>query len=251
MDLEPALGHVFEYAESCYQIKTARVVIFCGPSLSRERGKKCLPGAAFFPPAQRGDFRAAIQQGFNVIGLIDGTYINRPTVSAYEILHALDSGVHLLGAASLGALRAVEFERHGFQGVGTIFSWYRSGLTYRDDEVVCPLHPLTNEALTEPLVNLRYLLNLCLSESKISPDFAEDCLSFYQELPYHSRRFASLLKHLKDRGYVGTYVVELEKKISKYNESLNLKYLDSIELLNHVKKTYLVEDCSMIKPKDI
>ncbi|MCH9683868.1 MAG: hypothetical protein K0V04_20720, partial [Deltaproteobacteria bacterium] len=83
-----------------------RVVVFTGPSLPLDEARKRLPHAQVRPPIRRGDLPRAMAEGFDVVGIIDGTYVTERTVSAAEILHALDQGITLYGAASLGALRA-------------------------------------------------------------------------------------------------------------------------------------------------
>ena len=52
-----------------------------------------------------------------------------------EILWALARGVHVFGAASMGALRAAELHAFGMVGVGRIFAAYRDGELEADDEV--------------------------------------------------------------------------------------------------------------------
>ncbi len=82
-------------------------VIFVGPSL---------PDAASFagddafvcPPAVQGDVLAAVKRGASVIGLIDGGFEYTAPVWHKEILYALSQNVAVLGAASMGALRAAE-----------------------------------------------------------------------------------------------------------------------------------------------
>ena len=50
-----------------------------------------------------------------------------PAVWHKEILWAIGQGVHVFGAASMGALRAAELAPFGMRGVGRIFEAYRDG----------------------------------------------------------------------------------------------------------------------------
>ncbi len=84
------------------------------------------PGVAFAPPAEAGDLYRAARAGARVIGLVDGVFEDRPTVWHKEILLALANGVRVLGAASLGALRAAECDAFGMEGVGAIFAAARA-----------------------------------------------------------------------------------------------------------------------------
>ena len=76
------------------------------------------PGVDAARPGEAGDLYRAARGGARVIGLVDGVFEDRPTVWHKEILWALDRGVRVLGAASLGALRAAECAPFGMEGVG-------------------------------------------------------------------------------------------------------------------------------------
>ena len=52
------------------------------------------------------------------IGIIDGVFLDVASVWHREILWALSQGVHVFGAASMGALRAAELDGFGMRGVG-------------------------------------------------------------------------------------------------------------------------------------
>ena len=62
-----------------------------------------------------------------MIGVIDGYFEVVPTVWHKEILWAMSQGIHVYGAASIGALRAAELAEFGMNGVGQIYQQYRSG----------------------------------------------------------------------------------------------------------------------------
>jgi hypothetical protein len=109
-------------------------VVFLGPSLPRRRAAQILD-ADFRPPAARGDVYRACLGGPRVILLIDGVFENAPSVFHKELLWALSRGIHVYGAASMGALRAAELDRFGMVGVGPIYRAYRDGRIERDDAV--------------------------------------------------------------------------------------------------------------------
>lgn len=135
------------------------IVLFVGPSFPALH-RLALPGITVRPPAAQGDLLRAVGDGARVIGLIDGVFGHEPAVWHKEILFALERGVRVLGAASMGALRAAELYRFGMEGVGTIFAAYRDGLLDADDEVALVHGPaeLGWPALSEPMVNLRATL---------------------------------------------------------------------------------------------
>lgn len=134
-------------------------VIFVGPTLS---GKifDAGPDIAMHPPAAQGDLYRVARGKVRAIGLIDGAFETVPSVWHKEILFALSRGIHVYGAASMGALRAAELHAFGMTGIGAIFRGYRSGRIERDDAVAV-LHAPAEEGyrpLSEALVDMRATL---------------------------------------------------------------------------------------------
>ena len=108
--------------------------MFLGPSLARDKARSVLD-ADYYPPAGKGDVYRIIASGVKTIVLIDGVFHNAPSVWQRELLDAMDEGIRVVGAASMGALRAAELHLFGMIGRGTIFEWYRDGIIEGDDEV--------------------------------------------------------------------------------------------------------------------
>jgi hypothetical protein len=128
-------------------------IIFAGPSiysLDFERGEVIVR-----PPAQYGDIARAVEEGATAIGLIDGHYEQVGAAWHKEILYALSSGVEVLGAASMGALRAAECAAFGMLPVGEIAAMYCRGDLYDDAAVAILNGPqeLGFPPLTEALVD--------------------------------------------------------------------------------------------------
>lgn len=131
-----------------------KACVFLGPSISIA---EVPDGICVFPPATMGSVFSAVEEGFSTIGLVDGLFGNVPSVWHKEILYALSRNCRVLGAASMGALRASELHSFGMRGVGTVYQLYRRGLL-RDDDEVCVCHaPAEFDyiALSHPMVNLR------------------------------------------------------------------------------------------------
>lgn len=57
----------------------------------------------------------------------------------------------------MGAMRAAECAPYGFTALGAIARWYAAGTIDGDDEVAVLTHPETGAAITEALVNARYV----------------------------------------------------------------------------------------------
>ena len=117
-----------------------RIIVFLGPSLERAAAEKIL-SAEYRPPAKRGDLLAAAGDGATIIGLIDGVFHQESAVAHREILAAIKQGVTVIGASSMGALRAAEMDTLGMVGIGEMYRMYKSGELESDDEVALVFDP--------------------------------------------------------------------------------------------------------------
>ena len=131
-------------------------VIFLGPTLNRAIAEK-ICSADFRPPAAMGDITRAACKSPEAIVLIDGVFEDRPAVWHKEILWALSKGIAVIGAASMGALRAAELHDHGMLGHGKIYQAYASGELQDDDEVAVIHGPVETGfmPLTDAMVDMR------------------------------------------------------------------------------------------------
>ncbi len=139
--------------------RSAMKILFVGPTLHDLVESGCLtsaPSLRCSPPAIQGDIARATKSGANVIGLVDGRYEDVAAPWHKEILFAIEEGVTVLGAGSLGALRAAECAAFGMIGVGDIFRRYLSGELVDDSDVAQCHAPaeLGNFPTTEALVNV-------------------------------------------------------------------------------------------------
>lgn len=135
-------------------------VLFVGPSLP-DAAALCGEDIHVRPPAAHGDVLAAVRGGAVAIGIVDGNFEHVAPVWHKEILYALDRGVAVFGAASMGALRAAECGTFGMIGIGRIYEDYASGGRI-DDADVALLHgpaELGYPALSLPLVNVEATLD--------------------------------------------------------------------------------------------
>jgi hypothetical protein len=112
-------------------------------------------------------------RGATAIGLVDGRYEDVAAPWHKEILFALSRGVTVLGAGSLGALRAAECAAFGMIGLGEIFERYMSG-DLVDDADVAQIHgpaELDHLPLTEALVNIEATLDRLVEKGAIDGHF--------------------------------------------------------------------------------
>ena len=169
-----------------------RTIVFLGPSLGKHEAESIL-AAEYRPPAKRGDITRAVADGAAVICLIDGVFHQDNAVAHREILHAVKKGVTVIGASSMGALRAAEMDTLGMVGIGDIYRQYKSGELESDDEVALVFDPESGLALSEPLVNIRCTLSEALRTGIIDRPAHDAFLTAARSLFYPSRTFPALV----------------------------------------------------------
>jgi hypothetical protein len=136
----------------------SRTLVFVGPTMSADDVRQLLPAAEVRGPAAVGDvLRAAHERGVGRIAIIDGYFERMAAVWHKEILVAMERGIEVWGAASMGALRAAELAAFGMRGVGEVYRLYKSGAVTADDEVAVAHMPAKYgyEAASVALVNIR------------------------------------------------------------------------------------------------
>ena len=175
------------------------VVVFAGPTIPAVEIRARLD-CTVLPPAAVGDVLRAVRGAPRAIGLIDGVFERALPVWHKEILWALSRGVHVFGAASMGALRAAELHSFGMVGVGRIFAAYRDGELEADDEVAVLHGPaeVGFAPVTEALVNVRATLEKAHAERIITGPEAQLLLVTARAFNYRERSWPVLLDGLAE-----------------------------------------------------
>ncbi|AGL17733.1 TfuA domain-containing protein [Actinoplanes sp. N902-109] len=170
------------------------VIVYAGPTICAEDIRAVLPDAGIRPPAARGDLLGERWQPGDVAVLIDGYFRERRSVGHKEILRLLADGVTVVGAASMGALRAAELAPCGMRGAGEVFAMYRSGEIDGDDEVGMLHGPAEHgyPPRTVALVNLRYAARAGAGSGRVDPAAAQRVVAAAKALPFLHRSWAEL-----------------------------------------------------------
>jgi hypothetical protein len=180
-----------------------RPFIFVGPSVPLAQVKRILPNAVFLGPAVQGELLSVARMFMpEVIGFIDGLWRAVPSVWHKEITSALSIGVPVLGAASMGALRAVECAPWGAVPVGKIAERYANG-DVDDDEVVL-LHGAAEEgyrALTVPMINLRFTVESMVKRALIKEDEGRLWIADFKNVFYGERTWQKIGQMMTDEKY--------------------------------------------------
>ncbi|HEY7555549.1 MAG TPA: TfuA-like protein [Candidatus Binatia bacterium] len=176
-------------------IAPGEIVVFLGPTLAREAAEAILP-ARYFPPVACGDILRCLRIKPKVIAIIDGVFEHRASVWHKEILFALEQGITVFGAGSMGALRAAELAPFGMIGIGRIFESYRDGV-YTDDDEVALLYEsgaAGYRALSEPMVNIRATVARAVAAGVIMPRVGELVIACAKESSYQARSLRSAVE---------------------------------------------------------
>ena len=171
-----------------------RVIAFAGPSLP-DADRALYPGVDWRAPAEAGDLlRLEAGPGLTVC-LIDGYFDHRPAVRHKELLWVLAAGARVLGASSIGALRAAEMDGFGMIGVGAIYRAFRRGTLVGDDEVAL-VHAAADwgwRPLSVPLVDVRATLCAAVRGRVVSARSARAILSAAAGIHYVDRDWPAVL----------------------------------------------------------
>jgi hypothetical protein len=171
-----------------------RIVVFLGPTVAPNEAEAILP-ADYRPPASRGDVYAAARSRPWAIGIIDGSFHSVPSILHKEILWAMSRGIHVYGAASMGALRAAELAPFGMVGVGKVFEAFREGALTDDDEVAV-VHGSSEAGYlrgSEAMVNIRATLERACACHVIDAEVSTALVQLAKSLFYPDRTFDRLL----------------------------------------------------------
>ena len=175
-------------------------VIFAGPSLPPPTSP--IAGIEWRPPVRQGDLYLAALSRPAIIGVADGYFEIMPTVWHKEILWAMAQGIHVYGAASIGALRAAELTDFGMKGIGHIYRQFHTGRLTDDDEVAVLHGPVEIDyvQVTDAMVNVRATIDRALQLGVVEPAFAARLVSIAKSLFYKDRTYEAILKAATEQG---------------------------------------------------
>ena len=169
-------------------------LVFVGPTLAAVEVRERLPAATVRPPAAVGEVLRALDERPARIVLIDGYFERMAAVWHKELLLALERGIAVYGAASMGALRAAELHRFGMIGVGAIFESFRDGALVSDDEVAVAHLPAEQQfrPVSDALVNLRFGLAAATRARVITATSRAALVELARSRFYRERSWAQL-----------------------------------------------------------
>jgi hypothetical protein len=170
------------------------LAVFLGPSLPIVEARRLL-AARFLPPVQCGDIFRLRRLRPGAVAIIDGLFETTGAVWHKEILFALEDGIPVFGASSMGALRAAELEPFGMIGFGAIFQAYRDGV-YTDDDEVALLHGPAEYGYpprSEAMVNIRATVAGAVDGGVIGHEAADRLIGCAKGVFYQERTLAGAI----------------------------------------------------------
>jgi hypothetical protein len=210
------------------------LVVFTGPTLSAEDGRRELD-AIYLPPAAQGDVHRAALDRPAAIGIIDGYFERVPAVWHKEILWAMSQGIHVYGSASMGALRAAELAAFGMEGVGEIFEAFRRGELDDDDEVAV-VHASEDDGyrpLSDAMVNIRSTLRLAEARGVLGSGDRAAMEGVAKGTFYAERSWATLLAAAAGAGLPEGAIVALRAFLPEGR--VNQKREDALAMLRRMR----------------
>ncbi|MBN1606143.1 MAG: hypothetical protein JW940_05895 [Polyangiaceae bacterium] len=210
-------------------------VVFLGPTLPVAEARALL-AAEYRPPAAFGDvYRAALGRP-TAIAIIDGVFERQPAVWHKEILWAMTQGVHVLGASSIGALRAAELAPLGMLGVGKVFEAFHAGVLQDDDEVAIAHGPVETgyAGLSVAMVDIRATIEAARSSALIGDETAAALVRAGKRLHFRERSYAALLGNARQSGISAQDLDRFDQWLP--TGRVEQKRADAVELLRELAR---------------
>lgn len=211
-------------------------IVYLGPTLSREEAIKILD-ADYRDPAKKGDFLMLSRDSDEkkYVGFVDGVFLHDYPPSPIEVYHlATRKNIELIGASSLGALRAVELEKFGMKGIGKIFQLYKNGIINADDEVAVTFTRENNILQSEAMIDIRFNLFLAYKKGIITNQTKKRIAKIAKNIYFPFRNYEDILK-LTHQQFPSIYneLESFRSYILKNRDSLKAR--DAIKLLKYLK----------------
>lgn len=172
-----------------------KAIVYFGPSIEAQRVTEII-SAKHAAPIKRGDLREA--RDYNLVVILDGEFGQALSVSPKEILTLLDDGKTVIGAASMGALRASELDCFGMIGIGWVYERFRYSPIRFDDDVALTYSPINGRAFTIPMVNVEYWVELLNEQGQLSTNEAKRLCRVARKIFFADRTEKILLTKFKE-----------------------------------------------------
>lgn len=202
-------------------------VVFTGPSLSPRQAEQLLPRATVLPPVARDDLYQVRERGARVILMLDGVFSHQLAVSPREVIDVASDGALIVGASSMGAVRAAECWPAGVRGVGLVERSFRLGVLDSDDEVAVATNPDRDfAAVSVALVNIRVALSRAVRRGVVERGLAAQVAEIAARTYFPERSWAALQARCGDLPGFGT--------LRAFCEPVDVKHRDALDAVAYL-----------------
>jgi hypothetical protein len=223
--------------------------VFLGPTLAVADAARILD-ATFLPPVKLGDVHRVVSKlRPRAIGIVDGYFQWVPAVWHKEILWAMSQGVHVFGAASMGALRAAELAPFGMRGVGRIVDAYRTGRLhdldddpFEDDDEVAIVHGPPESGYrgaSEAMVNIRCTLARAVADGVIADATRRALVADAKATFFAERGYVPLLAAGRAAGLPEPELDALDRWLP--SGRVDQKWLDAVAMLEAMRALLITD----------
>lgn len=219
-------------------------VLFAGGSLAPV---DALPDASLVwsGPADQGSMLAAVLDGFETILLADGYFMSRFPCTTFEVMLALENGVRVLGGASIGALRALELERHGAVALGEVVERLRAQ-PVKPYHWVAQTYDLADRPLTAPPVQVLDFLDQAQAAGELTDVERAAALATLEQIPFLELTLPGFLKALPDADLAARLRAFRDRRPA---DAFEVKRRDARRLLEEYQRTAHDHDPAAARPR--
>ena len=216
-------------------------LVYAGPTISRREVEAVLPGADVRPPVRRGDLYRDRTLRYSVLVVIDGVFHQDEAVPIREVVDVAQDGAWVVGASSMGALRAAECWPAGVDGVGAVYRLFRRGRLESDDEVAVAFDPDDPGRSSVALVNVRAAVAAARRRGVLPPEVGRRIVEEARDTFYPDRHWRLLLRRAGVHDPDGA----LEGRLS----AIDLKRTDAGRALRYVARRIAVDPSLAHRPR--
>ena len=221
-------------------------IIFAGLTITRFEIEQLIDDVMVFPPVKAGDIIHSCRLSPKYILIIDGAFEACASVWHKEILYALSLNIPVIGAASMGALRAAELYDYGMTGIGLIYGYYKTGILLDDDELAVS-YVQDNDYIrpvSDAMINIRETVKSAISQGVISEAVAGKIIRDIKAKSYKTRYFRHYLESCLHHAESLVFLDWL-----KQDNFIDQKKADACEAIMYVKNNMILpirsQDCQI------
>lgn len=187
-------------------------VVYAGPTIEPEAVRRILPSARVQPPIRRGQLYRDRTFRAGLFVILDGEFLQQLAVSTREVVDVARDGALVVGASSMGALRAAECWPAGVRGFGSVYRMFRAGWLQSDDEVAvahAPDRPVLHRSVA--LVDVRHAVSWECRRGGLDPTLGRALVDAAVDSWFADRTWPGLLRA------VGAYDPDRARQLARHS----------------------------------